>query len=193
MGAVRLKLAYEPGTTKTRHHYKISIVKAYLGSDGIAPEVLAPDDPDAAAVAAPGSAGFAPPGQAPRNDAPRDGALSDDMVVRAGSATASGVPRAEVLLARALMLMLHPCEESGQSQYTFHERLAGGVAGQVVRVTDLRGNVFAAKCARRPAENIKLVAEAHLLGALMLPAWAGYRVVTLLGKVVANEDDAWRC
>ena len=153
LGDVRLKLAYEPGVTKTKHSYKITIVNKYLGPGAPEPEAPDPDPKDATPAL---------PGQAPSNVAAR----SDGMIEAAGSATASGVPcaSAEVLMARALMLMTseNARDSLGQAQYTFHERLGGGVAGRVYRVADVHGRVLAAKRARQPSDNLSLLAEAQL-------------------------------
>ena len=67
-------------------------------------------------------------------------------------------------MARALMLMTseHARDSLGQAQYTFHERLGGGVAGRVYRVADVHGRVLAAKRARQPSDNLSLLAEAQL-------------------------------
>jgi hypothetical protein len=48
------------------------------------------------------------------------------------------------------------------AEYAFHERLGGGVAGRVLRVTDGRGRVFAGKCARQTEDSHDLLKEAHI-------------------------------
>ena len=49
------------------------------------------------------------------------------------------------------------------AEYVFHERLGGGKAGRVLRVTDGRGCVFAGKCARSAGDSHGLLQEAHTL------------------------------
>ena len=50
-----------------------------------------------------------------------------------------------------------------RAEYEFHERIGGGVAGRVLRVTDGRGGVFAGKCARTADDSHGLLEEMHTL------------------------------
>ena len=133
---------------KTTHHFRLCVVEPYVGKDTCA--ILEPDKADAAEAAA--TAADAGPGA---GAAANDSAASVPASCGPGtegpdSAQALGGPPAAVLMARALMLVeLKPeFSKSTLAEYTFHERLGGGIAGRVLRVTDGRGCVFAGKCAQ---------------------------------------------
>ena len=180
--AVRLKLAYDE--PKTMHSFKLSVVDVYLGKGSCA--VLGPTDADAAGVAPdalPATAGpAADTAVAPTAD-PEDWALAWQALQEPNSPSASGGPSAAVLMARALML-IEPSNEAApkNAEYEFHERLGGGIAGRVVRVTDARGGVFAGKCARGKQDSYGLLQEVHQL----LTAGTHPNLVKLVGVTLAD-------
>ena len=157
LDAVRLKLSYEE--PKTKHHFILSVVNPYLGKEACA--ILGPDHADAAEGAATGADTGPGAGAAANVAAASVSASGGPRAEGPDSAQASGGPSAAVLMARALML-LEPWQKVPKSaEYAFHERLGGGIAGRVLRVTDGRGGVFAGKCARSAGDSFGLLREAH--------------------------------
>ena len=148
--AMRLKLFY--GEPKTRHHFEIAVVEPYLGKKACA--ILTPDQADAA--------GAGPSAGAAANVAAASVSASGGPSAKGpDSPQASGGPSAAVLMARAL---LDPKQKfSKSSEYVFHDRLGGGIAGRVLRVTDGRGCVLAGKCARSAGDSHGLLEEMHNL------------------------------
>jgi hypothetical protein len=187
LDAVRLTLSYDE--PKTRHSFRVTVVEPYLGKDACT--ILVPDQADAAAGAATGA-----------DTGPGAGAAAN---AAAASVSASGGPRAEVpdsapasaarrchdesrggarLMARALMLLEPgtPKDPTTTEHHVFHERLGGGIAGRVVRVTDGRGCVFAGKCARSAEDSHGLLREAHMV----LSAGTHPNLVKLLGVTLCG-------
>jgi hypothetical protein len=70
------------------------------------------------------------------------------------------------------------------AEYLFHDRLGGGIAGRVLRVTDGRGCVFAGKCARSAPYSHGLLQEAHTL----LLAGTHPNLVKLVGVTLSDQD-----
>ena len=81
------------------------------------------------------------------------------------------------------MLLAQSTQKDPKSaEYEFHERLGGGIAGRVVRVTDGRGCVFAGKCARTAGDSHGLLQEAHIL----LSAGTHPNLVKLVGVTLCG-------
>ena len=179
LDAVRLKLSYED--PKTRHHFRLSVVDPYLGKGACA--ILGPDHSDAAEGAATGADTGPGAGAAASVAAASVSASGGPRAEGFDSAPASGGPAAAVLMARALMLLAPSTQKDPKSaEYEFHERLGGGIAGRVLRVTDGRGCVFAGKCARTAGDSHGLLQEAHhLLSAGTHPNLVKLVGVTLCG------------
>jgi hypothetical protein len=148
---LRVKLSYE--APKTRRHFKLSIVNPYLGKS--ARPLLGPDEAGAAEPRAAEPRAAEPRAVEPRAVEPRADALCDEGAREAGAAA----PCAATLMARALALVGGARLEG--VQYTYHERLGGGVSGRVVRVTGAHGRTLAAKCTRL-ACTLPSLGEVHL-------------------------------
>ena len=149
---VRVKIARP--APKSRRHFKTTIVIPHLGKN--APPLLGPDEAGAAEPRAAETRAAAPRAAEPRAVEPRADALCDEGASEAGAAA----PSAAALMARALALVGGARLEG--VQYTFHERLGGGVSGKVVRVTGAHGRILAAKCIRVAKDNLVMMGELHL-------------------------------
>ena len=157
---MRLELAY--ADSKTKHHFRLSVVEVYLDKGECV--IQGPDDADAAEGAATGAETGPGAGAAANAAAASVSASGGPRAEGPDSAPASDGPSAEVLMARALWLVT-PSKRPhcpSTAEYTFHERLGGGICGRVLRVTDSRGRVFAGKCARKTEDNHDLLKEAHI-------------------------------
>ena len=157
LDTTRLKVVYEK--PRTKHLFDVSIVSAYLGKGAC--QVLVPDAAEGAAASDTGP------------------------VVAANVASDSGGSSAAVLIQRAYMLLEpSPQKFAKSAEYIFHERLGGGIAGRVLRVTDSCGGVFAGKCARDTSNSHLLLREAHIL----LVAGTHPNLVKLAGVTLSDQD-----
>ena len=179
LDAVRLKLFYED--PKTVHSFRLGVVDPYLGREAC--EILEPDHADAAEEATTGADTGPDAGAAANVAAASVSPSGGPPAEEPDSAPASGGPFATVLMARALMLLDPSTNTFAKSaEYVFHERLGGGIAGRVLRVTDGRGGVFAGKCARTARDSHGLVQEAHKL----LVAGTHPNLVKLVGVTLCD-------